>query len=162
MNELINRLVAILQKDNVTYEISLKDSSSCTVIILSEKAGRKINIELYDGGYNFHFSIDDSFCICNHDMWELNENSSYEGESLINLISEMINEKLVGIIFERGDYTRDYIVEFAKLDKFLKKEMLTLEYSHENGFLKNKQYSFLIRSFKGNEDKDLQGAMGDN
>lgn len=162
MNKIANRLITILQENKVNYEINPKDNSDCTIVILSEKAGRKINIELYDGGYNFHFSIDGSFCVCYHDMWEFNENSSYEGESLINLISEMINEKLVGIILERGDYSRSHIVEFPKVDKFLKKEMLSLEYSHEKGFLKNKQYRFLIRSFKGTEDKDLQGTMGDN
>ncbi len=160
MNAILNHLKKILQDNKITYEVKQQDDpDSFNIIIFSEKSDRKINIELYAGGYNLHFANEGLQCVCHHDMWELNESASFKGESLINLVADMINEKLVGVIFQRGDHLKTYLVEFSQLDKFLKKQMQSLECSHENDFLKNQQYCFLIKSFHAAKDKDLRGAF---
>ncbi len=155
-----NQLINFLQENKIPYEIDKEsDLSGYVTIIRSPKEDRYLKIELYPSGYNLHFSIDNFSCFDKHDF---SENSSDMEESfvdLLNLITQIYNEEILGF---RAEYSGSIFESYCKPDeinKQVEKRMISLKYSEEKGYLKTKEYKFSSRSFKGTYDKDIQGKM---
>lgn len=152
-----NQLINSLYENKISYEISKEsDLSGSIVIIQSPKGDRHLEIELYPGGYNLHFSIDNFGCFDEHDF---SEDSSDIEKSLLNLITQIFSEEIVGF---RAEYAGSIFELYCKPDeinKHIEKRMVSLKYSEEKGYLKTKEYKFSFRSFKGTYDKDIHGNM---
>lgn len=147
------KLITFLHDHHVPYKIKKHELDNLKLVIHSEKQDRHIEIELYEGGYNLHFSIENFYCFDQHDFFE--ELSGME-ENLIDFISQIIREDLVGIKIEYAGSVRDLFCRSIEINALTEKRIASLK---EKDSLKGKQYKFSIRSFKGIYDKDIKGEI---
>lgn len=156
VGNIYKELIKFLKENKISFTDKEAYLSTFIVFIPSPKKDRHLEIELYEGGYKLHFSIDTFGCFDEHDF---SENSSDIEKSLLNLIIKIFNEEIVGF---RAEYAGSIFELYCKPDeinKHIEKQMTSLKYSEEKGNLKTKEYKFSFRSFKGTYDKDVHGKM---
>lgn len=158
MKHFNDQLINILEKNKITYAIKQDESSNEFLIIIhSPIKERHLRIELYDGGYNFHFSIDNYCCFDEHNY---SGDASFDVEqTLLNLIIRVINEELIGFRAEYANSVREFYCKPEEINKLMEKQMRSLEYLQEQGRLKIKDYKFSIHSFKGSHDMVLESFL---
>lgn len=143
MKIIIEKLQEIFHKNNTQNEITFNKESNCYEITFqSSLPDRKVNISLNNEGYDLHFSINDFWCFCHHDY-------SADMQAFLQLIDALINEKIVGIKIERGEYVRDKLINIDEVDEYIRKQISYFEIHP----VQNENYKFFIRSLKGTADK---------